>query len=115
MPYEPPSDPDWPYVLNHVLPRLGMWTGRETYERAVCFVEGFDLAKGGQIDVLLRDWTHARYGDTSIGWPWVLLRLSLGTSPEDPEWRDLGDLTAEEDRSALALLRQALSDVVTSR
>lgn len=103
------------YVLDHVLPRLGMWTGRVTYERAVCFVQGFDLARGSRVNSLLNEWARSRYGETNSGWPWVLLRLSLGTPRDTLDGRDLGDLTPEEDAAAVAMLRQALSEVVAAR
>lgn len=110
----PPPAPDWDYVLNHVLPRLSLWTGRETYERAVCFVQGFDLARGGGLNRLLQAWAIERYGATNIAWPWILVRLTVNTPRDAVERRDLGELTAEEDREALALLRQALGDVAAS-
>lgn len=88
-----------------------MWTGRETYERAVCFLSGFDLARGSQLNPLLQAWAHERYGETNIGWPWALIRLTLNTPRDVLEGRDLGNLTPEEDQEALALLRQALRDV----
>ncbi|PUA78923.1 hypothetical protein C7S10_21895 [Nocardioides currus] len=91
-----------------------MWTGRETYERAVFLVEGFDLAQGGHVHPQLQEWAQRRSGTTNIGWPWVLLRLALGTSPDVLEGRDLGPLTAEEDLAALSLLRKALRDVVAT-
>lgn len=112
MTFKLPANPDWRYVLDDVLPRLGMWTGRATYERAVFFVEGFDLARGGQVTPLLTAWAQARYGETNIGWPWVLVRSTLGTPRGALEGRDLGDLTPAEDEAALALLREALSDAV---
>jgi hypothetical protein len=88
-----------------------MWTGRETYERAVCFVEGFDLARGGGLNRLLQAWAVERYGPTNIAWPWILIRLTVNTPRDAVEGRDLGELTPEEDRAALTLLKQALGDV----
>jgi hypothetical protein len=110
--FEPPTDPDWSYVLETVLPRLGMWTGRATYERAVCFVEGFDLAQGSRVHPLMTSWAQAQYGETNIGWPWVLVRIVLGTSRDTLEGRDLDALSPEEDAAALALLHEALREAV---
>jgi len=112
--YPLPSDRDWAYLLDHVMPRLGMWIGRESYERAVCFVQGFDLARGEHVHARLQEWAQDRYGETNIGWPWVILRLAVGTSSDVLEGRDLGPLTAEEDEAALSLLRRALRDVVAT-
>lgn len=57
---------DWTFVLDLVLQRLAMYTGGETYERAVCFVIGFDQALGGSMDPMLNGlgsgslWEHPR-------------------------------------------------------
>lgn len=106
------AHPDWNYVLDTVFPRFGMWTGRATYERAVCFVQGFDLARGGQVHPLLHEWAQERYGATNIGWPWVLVRLTLGIPHEVLEGHDLGNLTEKQDKAAIALLEEALREVV---
>lgn len=104
--------PDWDYVVDRVLPRLGMWTGKPTFERAVCFVQGFDLALGSEMNTRLQAWAEARYGKSNIGWPWLLIRLTLGTPRDVLEGRDLGGLTDEEDADACALLQQALQELV---
>lgn len=113
--FKPPESPDWNYVVDNVLPRLGMWTGRATFERAVCFIEGFDLATGSGMTPKLTAWTRARYGDTNIGWPWVLIRLTLDTPRTDLDGRDLGSLSPHEDKAALDLLAEALREVVASQ
>jgi hypothetical protein len=60
----------------------------------------------------MQKWVEQRYGKTNIGWPWVLTRLVVGLSPDDLDGRDLGSLSPDEDAAALALLKQALREVV---
>jgi hypothetical protein len=62
----------WAEFLEILERRLGMFTGRATYERAVAMVIGFDLAQDQPIHPVIQKRVTARNGYGSIGWPWVL-------------------------------------------
>jgi len=87
------------YVLEH---RLGMYVGRATYERAVAFVLGFDVAQPQSIDEQIRSRLQARGYTGPLFWASVLLREALGGELHAPV--DLGGLTPEQDRQAIAFL-----------
>lgn len=111
VPYEPPSEPGWDFVVDEVLPRVGMWTGGGTYAQAYCFVIGFEAARGGRISPLLQNWVDDRYGKTNIGWPWVLVRLALGIPREELVGPGVANLSPDDDRAAREMLAQALRDL----
>jgi hypothetical protein len=90
----------WTELLDAIEHRLGMYTGRPTYERAVFLVQGFDLAEGHGRLALLQQRVRERHGSGPIAWSRVLLREVI---PDEPAV-DLGPLTPEQDEAAIAVL-----------
>jgi hypothetical protein len=57
----------WPFVIDVVQNRLGMWVGRATYERAIALVIGFDMAQAESIDQRMQSRVSKRHNTGSIG------------------------------------------------
>jgi hypothetical protein len=96
----------WAELLDAIEHRLGMYTGRPTYERAVFLVQGFDLAEGGERLALLQERVRTRYNSGSSGWPWVLVREVVGD-----ESSELGPLMPGQDAAAIAVLVRVLREL----
>jgi hypothetical protein len=79
-----------------------MYVGRATYERAIGLVTGFDLAQPDSVWQSLQKRVQARCHTGPSGWPWVLLAEALSVDAHNPP--DLGPLTPEENRTAIAHL-----------
>ncbi len=92
----------WPELIEILEQRLGMYVGRPTYERAISLLTDFDLAQENSIWPDLQERVAARHQAGSAGWPWVLLAEALSQDVHNPP--DLGPLTPEEDRTAIAHL-----------
>lgn len=93
----------WHWVVDEVMPRVGMWVGKPTYARARSWIEGF-----GATDTFLDDF-QKWLTDGPVAWPAVVLREVW------PE-RDEDDLAyPEEDAVAIAHLRQRLLGYLGSR
>ncbi len=79
---------DWTEVLDLVEHRLGIWTGRGTYMRAVALLTGFDLALGGDTLERFGATVYQRHPDAGpTGWPWLVLAETTG-STEEPDPND---------------------------
>ena len=98
----------WAELLDEIEYRLGMYTGRPTYERAVFLVQGFDLAEGRGRLALLQERVGERYNSGSIAWPWVLVREVVGD-----ETSELGPLTPGQDAAAIAVLVRTLRELAS--
>lgn len=66
----------WTHLTDTVLPRPGMFVGRETYERVCCFVEGFGSARDdGTLDGF-RAWLGETTADGASPLTWSALLLA---------------------------------------
>ena len=99
----------WTFVTDEVIPRLGMWTGRPTYERAVNLIVGFDLAQTESIQDRMQQRLTDRHGPSAIAWPWLILAEAIGADIHNPP--DLGPITPEQDAAAIDHLRRELIEV----
>lgn len=97
---------NWPFVIDEVLARPGMWTGRPTFSRAVSFVMGFDLARGDDVGSLLQQRLTDRHGPSPIHWSGLLAAEATGRDIDSPP--EIGALTAEEDAASIELMRAEL-------
>ncbi len=105
---EPPYD--WAFVLEMVEKRLGMWVGRDTYERAVALVTGFDMSQPMSVHGPMQARLQERMNAGPIFWTRALLAEALGRDLND--LRDLGPLSVEDDKRAINLLVSELRVVV---
>ncbi|MFC6157990.1 hypothetical protein [Kribbella jiaozuonensis] len=100
----------WPFVIEVLQTRLGMWVGRPTYERAIALVIGFDMAQAESINQRLQSRVSERRKTGSISWPSALLEEAIGDEPRMS--RDLGPLSPEQDARAIDLLVRELRAVL---
>ncbi|MFG1626416.1 hypothetical protein [Kribbella sp. NPDC049227] len=100
----------WPFVIEVLQTRLGMWVGRPTYERAIALVIGFDMAQPESINQRMQSRVSQRRNTGSISWPSALLEEAIGDEPRTS--RDLGPLTPEQDARAIDLLARELRAVL---
>ncbi len=99
----------WHWVVDEVLPRVGMWVGRPTYALARAWVTGFGAAP----DTFLagfQDWlAHMPQHDVvaNHGWPWLVLREVF------PDRREHELADPDEEARAINHLRERLLEYLT--
>ncbi len=95
----------WAGLVDAIEHRLGMYTGRPTYERAVYLVVGFDLAQPTSRLTELQARIAGRHSIGSLSWESVLLAEAIGADVQTPP--PLGPLSTEDDaRAVTALVRE---------
>lgn len=80
---------DWADVLDMVENRLGMWTGLPQYDRAWCFLYGFEAGRGDGVLAEFQTLVSARHRESvraNFAWPSLLLDECL-PGHADREWR----------------------------
>ena len=90
-----------------MLPRIGMWTGRVSFDRTVAFLEGFDAAQDVSIRAMMNSRCEERLGrQTPLGWEAYVKADALGVEVSDlPRDEEMSD---DEHRRAISALRTEL-------
>jgi hypothetical protein len=109
-----PSSPrDWQWVCHTVLPRIGMYTGRISFDRTVAFLEGFDAAQDVSIRAMMNNRCEERLGhqtplgsSVNNGWEKYVKAEALGVDVSDlPRDEEMSD---DEHQRAISALRTEL-------
>lgn len=99
----------WHWVVDEVLPRVGMWVGRPTYALARAWVEGFGAAPDTFLAGFQGWLAHMPQHDVvaNHGWPWLVLREVF----PDKHEHELAD--PDEEARAINHLRERLLEYLT--
>ncbi|WP_109505238.1 hypothetical protein [Nocardioides speluncae] len=106
-----PDARDWEWVCRTVLPRIGMWTGRISFDLTVAFLDGFDAAQPESIRPTMQRRCEERVGRrTPLSWEQYIKAESLGLGVDDLP-RDHA-MTKADHRAAIAALQTELMDAL---
>jgi hypothetical protein len=104
---------DFREVLESVRLRPRMYFGRPTFDVAVGFILGFDMARESGTLLGFREWMIPRVGDgNSLGWPLLVLYLLF---PQDADPVAAASASAEREQAAFDGLFRLLLDFDDAR
>jgi hypothetical protein len=97
----------WTPLVTIIGSRLGMYTGRSTFEHACGLLVGFSLGRDDNTLTLFNEWLRATRGAASnIGFPSIVIDDVLASN-RSGNWRPLSE---QEDAGCVQRLSELLSD-----